>query len=123
MRKTSIGAVYLFCAAFLWACLLNGCATAPSQQLERADTIAETIITEKQQQALGKKEPISIVPPEESLRQRLLLDQNLPYLAKASLGSEHLSPVSHWPEIQYPQRDKQRAAGDVSLQITADWGA
>lgn len=118
MRETSIGAGYLLCGAFLWSCLLSSCATTPSQQLERADAVAETIISEKQQQALGKKETISIVPPAETLRQRLLLDQNLPYQAKASLGSEYLSPISHWPDIQYPQDDKQRVTGDVPLQVT-----
>ena len=118
MKEKRIGAAYLLCGAFLWGCLLKGCASVPSQQLERADTVAETIITEKQQQALGKIETISIVPPAETLRQRLLLDQNLPYQAEASLGSEYLSPIPHWPEIQYPQSDKQRATGGIPLQVT-----
>ena len=118
MKESPIGASYLLCGAILWGCLLNSCASVPSQQLERADVVAETIITEKQQEALGKRETISIVPPAETLRQRLLLDQNLPYQAKASLGTEYLPPPSHLPEIQYPQGDKQRATGDDLLLVT-----
>jgi outer membrane protein TolC len=57
---------------------------------------------EKQKQALGKTEPLSIERPSDTLRRRLLDEQGLQYSSKASLGTDQLTPVSGWPDKGYP---------------------
>ena len=55
---------------------VSGCNTK-HYRLE-ANKVAYGIIDEAQRQALGKVEPFTIEPPADTLRRRLLLDQNLP---------------------------------------------
>jgi outer membrane protein TolC len=56
-------------------------------------------------QALGKTEQFSIERPSDILRRRYLQDQNLPYCSEASLGTDALDPIEHWPEHNYPQSE------------------
>ncbi len=77
--------------------MLVGCQT-PGAYRKSADESAGAIIQEKQMEALGKDEPFAISSPEESLRKKLLMGQNLPYTGPASLGTDHLEPIDHWPE-------------------------
>ena len=51
--------------------IINGC-RSPEKFRQNADKVAEDIIKEKQQQALGKTEPLSIERPSETLRRRLM---------------------------------------------------
>ena len=81
---------------------LSGCMTASEYRLD-ADKSAERIITEKQRQLLGGTEDFSIERPSDILRRRLLLEQDLPYSGDASLGTDMLKPVDHWPEEDYPK--------------------
>jgi len=76
--------------------LAAGCSSA--RYYQRADEAAYRIIAEKQQTGLGHAEPFALEPPEELLRRRLLLEQELPHAAPASLGRDQLRPVDHWPE-------------------------
>lgn len=87
----------------LWSALaLCGCRT-PAQYRENADRTAREIIAEKQQEALGKTEELRIERPKDILRRRLLEEQGLPYFSEASLGTDKLEPIEHWPEADYPR--------------------
>jgi len=87
----------------LWSTLaLCGCRT-PAQYRENADRTAREIIAEKQQEALGKTEDLRIERPKDILRRRLLEEQGLPYFSEASLGTDKLEPIEHWPEADYPR--------------------
>jgi outer membrane protein TolC len=76
--------------------LLAACSAETHRK--RVDQRAYNIVHEKQQIALGRTEPFTVEAPADALRRRLLLSQDLPYAFKASLGSEFLPPVPHWPE-------------------------
>lgn len=89
-------AVLLLCAGVG----LVGC-RSPQQHREKADEVAAEIVTQKQQEALGKTEPFSIERPSDILRRRLLDEQDLPYADEASLGVDRLTPIPHWPKGDY----------------------
>jgi outer membrane protein TolC len=65
--------------------------------------VAADIIRQKQKEALGRTQEFSIERPSDILRQRLLVDQNLPYSGPASLGTDGLTTIEHWPEEDYPR--------------------
>ena len=90
----------LFCMALA----LCGCRT-PAEYRQEADKTARQIIAEKQQEALGKTEPLSIKRPKDILRRRLLEEQDLQYSSEASLGTDRLDPIEHWPEADYPRAE------------------
>ena len=92
------------CAATVVALLivLTGCRT-PSEHRLNADKVAADIIQQKQMQALGQTSQFSIERPSDILRRRLLLKQNLPYSSQASLGTDKLKTIEHWPEDDYPK--------------------
>jgi outer membrane protein TolC len=83
---------------------LVGCKTTSKYRMD-ADRVAETIIEKKQEQWLGKTEDFSIERPSDILRRRLLIEQELPYYGEASLGSDALEPILHWPEKDYPKAE------------------
>jgi outer membrane protein TolC len=64
--------------------------------------VADKIIAQKQKEAVGKTEPLEIERPSDVLRRRLIADQNLPVSGPASLGTDALKPIPHWPKDQYP---------------------
>jgi outer membrane protein TolC len=78
-----------------------GC-RSPGQYREKADKVADEIIAQKQQEAIGKTEPVEIVRPSDILRRRLIETQNLPVSSTASLGTDELKPIPHWPKDSYP---------------------
>jgi outer membrane protein TolC len=81
-----------------------GCRT-PSEHRQEADKVASDIITAKQEEALGKTEPFSIERPSDILRRRLMTEQQLLYSSGASLGTDKLDSIEHWPKDEYPQAD------------------
>ena len=95
--------------------IINGC-RSPEKFRENADAVAEDIIKEKQQQALGKTEPLSIERPSDTLRRRLMGEQGLQYSSRASLGTDALAPVPNWPDESYP---REVASPDVNISIEA----
>ena len=102
-QKTYRDKYYL--TVLLLSCLLliqSGCRT-PVEHRQTADRIASIIIAGKQQEALGKTEPFSVERPSDILRRRLLEQQNLAYSSEASLGTDRLTPIDHWPEPNYPE--------------------
>ncbi|MFH1614165.1 MAG: TolC family protein [Planctomycetota bacterium] len=92
----------LFCLLFLTLFTETGCKSPAEYRLE-ADKVAESIIQEKTKQALGQAQKLDIERPSDILRRRLLQEQKLTYSTKASLGSDQLDPVEHWPEENYPE--------------------
>jgi outer membrane protein TolC len=80
---------------------LVGC-RSPQQHREKADDVAAEIITQTQEEALGKTEPFSIERPSDILRRRLLDEQDLPRADEASLGTDRLTAIPHWPKDDYP---------------------
>ena len=94
---------YSLLLALLTTMLLTGCADSQNY-LKEADEVSQQIIEEKQKEALGRIEPFTIIPPSESLREKLLIGQNLPFTHPASLGSDNLEPIDKWPNITYPEK-------------------
>lgn len=88
----------ILCLVFVQA----GCRT-PYQYRQEADKAASDIISQKQEEALGKTEPFSIERPSDILRRRLLSEQQLLYSSEASLGTDQLDRIEHWPKDEYPQ--------------------
>jgi len=83
----------------------TGC--SPAQYRRGADSAAYSILGEAQQRTLGRREPFTIESPGDALRRKLLIGQDLPRCGPASLGSDQLEPIDHWPEKNYPGRDSQ----------------
>ncbi|WP_305042791.1 TolC family protein [Geoalkalibacter sp.] len=108
-------------AGALWASLffllVAGCAS-PRSHLATADRVAADILADKQQEALGRTEPFRVVPAEESLRRRLLQDQQLPTSHPASAGRSGLAPIAHWPDSGYG--DPPSTASDAHLEVTEE---
>ena len=80
-----------------------GCQSPTEYRLE-ADKVASEII-QKKMQAIGRTEQFGIERPSDSLRRRLLTEQNLTIAGPSSLGSDQLEPIEHWPEEDYPKAD------------------
>jgi outer membrane protein TolC len=87
-----------------------GCRT-PAGYREKADEVADKIIETKQQEALGRTEPLSIERPSDILRRRLIEEQGLPISSEASLGTDKLKPIPHWPDDKYPPEVPSPEAG------------
>lgn len=100
---------WLFLFGLLAATLLSaGC--SPAHYRRQADQRAYDIISRANKQALGRTDPFTIETPADTLRRRLLLDQELPISNPASLGTSALTPIKHWPEKDYPIRQDDLAA-------------
>ena len=102
---------------FIILCILVfailGCSA--TKYRENADNVASEFIHQAQLEALGRTEPFTIEPASNTLRRRLLLDQNLPYSGAAALGVDKLPKIEHWPEKDYP------AITETSELSTAPW--
>jgi outer membrane protein TolC len=91
-----------------------GCKTTSGYRMD-ADRVAKIIIEEKREQLLDEVGDFSIERPSDILRRRLLIEQDLPHYGDASLGTDALKPISHWPEKDYP-RAEASAEAIVSLE-------
>ena len=103
MKRSSVSC--LVCAVLLSCCgvILFGC-RSPAKYRQKADKAAYDIIDQKQQEALGKTEPIQIERPSDILRRRLIEAQGLAVSGEASLGTDALTQIPHWPDADYPSR-------------------
>ncbi len=93
---------------------ISGC-KSPSDYRTEADKVGFDIIREKQEDALGKTEEINIERPSDILRRRLLVEQNLMYSSDASLGTDKLKPIKHWPEFNYPWSEPSGSSQDAFI--------
>jgi outer membrane protein TolC len=87
-------------AAVVGMIFLMGCAT-PQEYRENTDKTTYKIIEQKQKEALGRNEPFTVEPPADTLRRRLMIDQNIPYSSPASLNTKDLKPIEFWPKDNY----------------------
>lgn len=94
-------------------CAVAGC--RPQTYRMRADKVAASIIEKYQRKALSRTELFTIQTPAQTLRRRLLGTQELPTATPASVGSDWLEPVEHWPEADMPARSADMSA------IVAPW--
>lgn len=78
--------------------LTAGCTAR--QKRTAIDKRAASIIAAKQTQAVGAASEFSILTPEETLRRRLLTEQDLAFFGPASLGSEFLESPAGTPEAR-----------------------
>jgi outer membrane protein TolC len=81
---------------------LLGC--QPQQYRQQADKAAAKHIDTAQKKALGQTEPFTIDQPSNTLRRRLLNEQNLQMTGPASFGADRLEPPKRWPEKNTPKR-------------------
>jgi len=91
----------------LWGC------KSPSDYRKNADEISYKIIEEKQLESLGRTESFTIERPSDLFRRRLVELQALPTSHPASLGADHLKPIAHWPEKDYPFAKEPNGLGDT----------
>jgi len=66
-----------------------------------ADKNAYDIIRKKQVESLGDEESFTVNRPSDILRRRLMVEQHLIHKGPASLGSDCLLPMKHWPDSEY----------------------
>jgi len=98
--KLQIYRVYI--AIFLILCFQSGC-KSPSDYRVETDKTAYGIISEIQEQATGRADKFNIERPSDILRRKLLAGQNLPRSSAASLGTDKLGRIEHWPQDDYPK--------------------
>jgi len=91
---------------------LPGCKSATKHR-EQADKDAAAIIAAWQKHAFGKTSPFSIIQPADILRRRLIHAQNLLHVGPASLGSDKLEKIEHWPEPDYPKETPDTDAAET----------
>ncbi|MHC4561952.1 MAG: TolC family protein [Planctomycetota bacterium] len=111
-RRHSLGLIAVLCG---WLSLTGGC--MPSFYRREADKVATSIIEHEQQEVLGRDEPFTIERPVDTLRRRLMLEQNLPRSSEASLGTDQLTQIEHWPEKDYPAKSGE-LPGDESSDVS-----
>lgn len=98
-RSGSLGRAVIL--AWLAVLILIGCRT-PGAYRAKVDQTALAVIAQTREQTLGTKEHFTVERPSNRLRRRLVQDLGLPGSGPASLGSDRLLPVPHWPEPGYP---------------------
>jgi outer membrane protein TolC len=81
---------------------LSAC-KSPSKFRQQADTAAYRNVQDAQREAIGRNEPFTIERPADTLRRRLLIDQQLPRTGNASLSSRDVEPIDKWPDADYLQ--------------------
>jgi len=86
----------VLCTAVVFG--IAGACKSPARHEAKADKVAADIILQKQQEALGRTEPFTIERPSDILRRRLLEEQGLVYSSEASLGTDKLQRIPHWPQ-------------------------
>ncbi len=86
--------------AGLGALLIPAC-TSPGDYRRQADDVAMKIVGDTQRLALGRTEPFAIERPADTLRRRLMLDQNLPHATPASLSARDIELIEQWPDDDY----------------------
>lgn len=104
---------YMLVVAVGWVVVTTpGCRSARQHRAD-ADALAADMIARGQAEALGRTEPFTISRAANELRRRLLVGQNLPRAAAASLGVDQLQPLEHWPKDDYLTERGQAMAPPV----------
>ncbi len=82
------------------AVTLVGC-KSPTGYREEADRTAARIISQVRGEVAGNPDAISIEPPADTLRRRLMLVQGLPMSVREVLGSADMEPIDQFPDKAY----------------------
>ena len=114
-RRVSLIGLFTGALFLLGGLCLGGCRSA-TEHRTKADRVASEIIAAKQQEALGRTEPFGIERPSDTLRRRLLVEQGLLIADDASLGTDKLRPVEHWPEADYPAGTSASSGLDIAIE-------
>jgi outer membrane protein TolC len=114
--RTCHGKCYLIKLLLVLLVLVPLGCRSPVEHRGEADKVAAEIITAKQKEALGETEPFSIERPSDILRRRLLEQQNLAMSSEASLGTDRLKPVEHWPDPDYLQAKTSGSSEDLPIE-------
>lgn len=93
--------------------VLYGC--SPQDYREEANDIAYRLIADKQQVGLGKQDAFTIEKPADTLRRRLLLNQDLPYAGMGALGVTELPEIDHWPDAAYLKQGADATDGLMAV--------
>ncbi|MFG0245310.1 MAG: TolC family protein [Phycisphaerales bacterium JB052] len=80
----------------------SGC-KSPADYRSEADDVATSILDEAWPQVTGHEESFTILPAEQTLRRRLLLEQRLPTSTPASAGSADDRQIDQWPDQDYTE--------------------
>lgn len=100
--------------------LVGGCRSA-GEHRRKADETAYRIIEEKQVEALGRKERLSVDPAAQTLRRRIFESQQLAGGEGGALGTDTLEAIEHWPEDDdYLAADRLAEPAIVSLSEAGD---
>ena len=111
-RLSTWGAFLTLTLTFLIGVTLMGC--SPQHHRDATDKRAYQVISQKQQEALGKTNVFNVRTAEDQLRQKLFLSQDLPRKDDASLGSRFLDPIENWPEDDYLASDLDLVSTNVT---------
>lgn len=80
--------------------VFTGCRSPQSYRAE-ADDAATAIIEQKQQEALGRTEPFTVLRPEVALREKLVREQGLQVSSPMSVGVQELERPDNWVDDDY----------------------
>ena len=98
-RPRSTAALYL-CALTAVVFFVSSC--SPTWYRREADRCATGIIERERAGELGYENHFTVERPIDTLRRRLMIDQDLPVSSEAGLGSDQLEQIPYWPEADYP---------------------
>ncbi len=99
-----------------------GCRT-PEAFRRDVDAGVRQVVTQTRTQILEKTSEFSIEKPGDTLRRQLLEQLSLPVAGPASLGSDHLPEILHWPEPRFPatnqrpETDPENRASPLTLSL------
>jgi len=96
MKMCRRGSAFFWCVPALL--LTAGCRT-PQAFRAQADAAAAEAVAQAQLRAFGQVRGLRLESAADTFRRRLLELQGLPYAAAASLGTDRLEPVPHWPRF------------------------
>jgi outer membrane protein TolC len=103
-----------FLGLFLILISQSGCLTAEKYRVD-ADKAAESIIMDKQKELLGITNEFRLERPSDILRRRLIIEQGLQYSGNASLGTDSLETIEHWPEDGYPNANGLSESDGITI--------
>jgi outer membrane protein TolC len=86
--------------AFVQLALSAACLT-PVEARKEADDATYEIIRAERERLFGQTDPFTIETAADTLRRRLLIEQDLPRSDPASLGSKDVEPIEQWPDRGY----------------------
>ncbi len=74
----------------------------PEAFRRKVDADVRQIVVHSRNQVLETETDFKVENPEDSLRRRLLKELSLPVAGSASLGTDQLPEIEHWPEPGFP---------------------